>query len=181
VRIRRCIFDVASVDDEGVPVAIHDVPVRTLSGEPTTLGTLSRKALLIVNVASKCGMTPQYDGLEKLHRQYADQGFAVVGFPCNQFGGQEPGSAEEIQQFCSTKYGVTFPMFEKIEVNGENQHPVYVELTQAADADGTAGAVRWNFEKFLVSDTGEVLARFRSGTSPQAPELVAAVEASLSA
>ena len=161
-------------------MAIPDIPLRTLSGEPTTLGALSRKALLVVNVASRCGSTPQYAGLEKLHEQYADRGFAVVGFPCNQFGGQEPGTAEEIAEFCSTTYGVTFPMFEKTEVNGAGRHPLFAELTEAADADGKAGPIRWNFEKFLVAGDGRVLARFRTPTQPDSPELVAAVEASLS-
>ncbi|SDZ16921.1 glutathione peroxidase [Amycolatopsis xylanica] len=160
-------------------MSIHDIPLRTLSGEPSTLGSLGGKALLVVNVASKCGLTPQYTGLEKLQETYADKGFSVVGFPCNQFGGQEPGSAEEIATFCSTTYGVSFPLFEKIDVNGDDRHPLYAELTQAADADGAAGDIQWNFEKFLVSADGEVLARFRPQTTPEDETLVKAVEAAL--
>ncbi|MFD7655059.1 glutathione peroxidase [Actinosynnema sp. NPDC059797] len=158
---------------------IHDIPVHTLSGEPTTLGALAGKALLVVNVASRCGLTPQYKGLERLHERYAERGFSVVGFPCNQFAGQEPGTAEEIATFCSTTYGVTFPLFEKIDVNGPDRHPVYEELTAVPDAAGAAGDVQWNFEKFVLSPTGEVIARFRPTTDPEADEVVAAVESAL--
>ncbi|WP_298183125.1 glutathione peroxidase [Saccharomonospora sp.] len=160
-------------------MALTDIELRTLSGEPATLAGLGAKALLVVNVASKCGLTPQYEGLERLHRRYADRGFAVVGFPCNQFAGQEPGTAEEIAQFCSTTYGVSFPMFAKIDVNGPNRHPVYAELTRHPDADGEAGDVQWNFEKFLVTGQGSVLARFRPRTEPEANEIATAVEAAL--
>jgi glutathione peroxidase len=160
-------------------VSLRDIPVNTLSGQPSSLGELDGKTLLIVNVASKCGLTPQYTGLEELHKRFADQGFAVVGFPCNQFGGQEPGSADEIAEFCSATYGVTFPMFEKIDVNGAQRHPIYTELTATADADGEAGDIQWNFEKFLVGPDGSVLARFRPMTTPDAPELVEAIEANL--
>jgi glutathione peroxidase len=160
-------------------VTVHDIPVNTLAGQPSSLGELDGKTLLIVNVASKCGLTPQYAGLEELHKRFADQGLSVVGFPCNQFGGQEPGSAEEIAEFCSASYGVTFPMFEKIEVNGPGRHPIYTELTAAPDADGEAGDVQWNFEKFLVAADGAVIARFRPMATPDAPELVAAIEANL--
>jgi glutathione peroxidase len=162
-------------------VTVRDIPVNTLTGDPSSLADsdLAGKTLLIVNVASKCGLTPQYAGLEALHERFADQGFAVVGFPCNQFGGQEPGSAAEIAEFCSTTYGVSFPMFEKIEVNGAGRHPIYTELTAVADAGGEAGDVQWNFEKFLVGPDGTVLARFRPRTAPEAPELVDAIEASL--
>jgi glutathione peroxidase len=153
--------------------------VNTLAGQPSSLGDLADRTLLVVNVASKCGLTPQYTGLEQLHERYADRGFSVVGFPCNQFGGQEPGSAEEIEQFCSTSYGVTFPMFEKIEVNGPDRHPIYEELTALPDAEGEAGDIQWNFEKFLVSPDGKVLARFRPGTTPEDPALIAAIEANL--
>jgi len=164
-------------------VTLRDIPVNTLSGQPSSLadGGLAGKTLLVVNVASKCGLTPQYTGLEALHERFADQGFSVVGFPCNQFGGQEPGSADEIAEFCSSTYGVTFPMFEKIEVNGDGRHPIYSELTAVADADGEAGDVQWNFEKFLVGPDGAVLGRFRPRTAPDAPALVAAIEASLAA
>jgi glutathione peroxidase len=160
-------------------VSLRDIPVNTLAGQPSSLAELDGKTLLVVNVASKCGLTPQYTGLEELHKQFADQGFAVVGFPCNQFGGQEPGTAEEIAEFCSATYGVSFPMFEKIDVNGAQRHPIYTELTATADADGEAGDIQWNFEKFLVSPDGAVLARFRPMTAPDAPELVEAIEANL--
>jgi glutathione peroxidase len=166
---------------KGDDLSIYDIPVNTLSGEPTTLEALRGKALLVVNVASKCGLTPQYTGLEQLQKQYGEQGFSVVGFPCNQFMGQEPGTAEEIETFCSTTYGVTFPLFEKIEVNGEGRHPVYAELTRTADADGTAGDVQWNFEKFLISPEGEVVARFRPATTPEDEQVVKAIEAVLPA
>ncbi|MGM1062914.1 glutathione peroxidase, partial [Saccharothrix sp. Mg75] len=152
-------------------MSIHDIPVRTLSGEGSSLGEHAGKALLVVNVASKCGLTPQYKGLERLQERYADRGFSVVGFPCNQFMGQEPGTAEEIATFCSTTYGVTFPLYEKIDVNGPSRHPVYAELTPTEDADGKAGDVQWNFEKFLLSPTGEVVARFRPATDPEADEV----------
>jgi glutathione peroxidase len=160
-------------------VALLDIPVNTLDGQPSSLGAQAGKTLLVVNVASKCGLTPQYAGLERLQERYGDREFSVVGFPSNQFGGQEPGSAEEIQQFCSTTYGVTFPMFEKIEVNGPGRHPIYAELTTEPDADGEAGDIQWNFEKFLVSRDGKVLARFRPRTVPEAAEVIEAIEANL--
>jgi glutathione peroxidase len=160
-------------------MSILDLQLTTLGGEPTTLAALGDKALLVVNVASRCGLTPQYTGLEALHKRYADRGFSVVGVPCNQFMGQEPGSAEEIQSFCSTTYGVTFPMLAKIDVNGDDRHPLYTELTQTADAEGAAGDVQWNFEKFLVAPGGKVVGRFRPRTEPEDAGLVAAVEAVL--
>lgn len=160
-------------------MSLYDIPLQTLDGKPTSLGEHRGKALLLVNVASKCGLTPQYAGLEKLHEGYADRGFAVLGFPCNQFAGQEPGTPEEIAGFCSTTYGVTFPLFAKLEVNGEGRHPLYDVLTATPDADGAAGDVKWNFEKFLVSPDGEVLGRFRPPVTPEDPALVAAVEAAL--
>ncbi len=160
-------------------MSIYDLPLRSLRGDPTSIGEHRGKALLVVNVASKCGLTPQYEGLERLHESYADRGFAVLGFPCNQFGAQEPGSPEEIASFCSTTYGVTFPMFEKVEVNGEDRHPVYQELTAFPDTDGEAGDVQWNFEKFLLSPTGEIVHRFRPMVDPEAPEVVDAIEAQL--
>ena len=162
-------------------MTIFDIPVKTLAGQDSSLGSQSGKTLLVVNVASRCGLTPQYTALERLHEQFVSRGFAVVGFPCNQFGGQEPGTAEEIAEFCSASYGVTFPMFEKIEVNGPGRHPIYVELTTAPDADGKAGDVMWNFEKFLVRPEGTVAARFRSRTTPDSPEVLDAVEANLPA
>jgi glutathione peroxidase len=156
----------------------YDIPLRTLIGEPSSLDGYRGKALLIVNVASKCGLTPQYAGLEALHERFSKRGFSVLGFPCNQFGAQEPGSAEQISEFCTTNYGVTFPMFEKISVNGPDRHPLYTELTAVADASGEAGDIQWNFEKFVVSKDGAVR-RFRPKTKPDDPELVAAIEAGL--
>jgi glutathione peroxidase len=160
-------------------MSIYDIPLHTLSGEAASLADFEGKTLLIVNVASKCGLTPQYGGLEALQKTYAPRGFSVVGFPCNQFAGQEPGSAEEIQTFCSTTYGVTFPLFEKIDVNGEDRSPVYAELTTVADAEGYSGDIRWNFEKFLVAPDGTVT-RFAPQVTPEDPTLVSAIEASLS-
>ncbi|MGW2841584.1 glutathione peroxidase [Streptomyces sp. NPDC001493] len=162
-------------------MTLHDIPLHTLTGEPTTLGAWSGKAVLLVNVASKCGLTPQYEGLERLQKTYGERGFTVLGVPCNQFAGQEPGTAEEIQTFCSTNYGVSFPLLAKTEVNGDGRHPLYVELTKLADADGEAGDVQWNFEKFLISPAGEPVARIRPRTEPEAPEVVAAIEAQLPA
>jgi len=161
-------------------LSVHGIPLRTLSGEPATLGELAGKTLLVVNVASRCGLTPQYEGLERLQRTYEDRGFSVVGFPCNQFGGQEPGTAEEIQTFCSTTYGVSFPLFEKIEVNGASRHPLYTELTATPDVNGDAGDIQWNFEKFLIGPGGAVIGRFRPPTQPEAQEILTAIEASLS-
>ena len=159
-----------------------DVPVSTLQGEPTTLGALTGgRAALIVNVASRCGLTPQYAQLEALQEEYADRGFTVVGVPCNQFMGQEPGTAEEIAEFCSATYGVTFPMTEKVEVNGDGAHPLFRSLTAVPDVDGKDGDVAWNFEKWLVSGTGDVVARFRPRTLPDAPEVRAAIESVLPA
>jgi glutathione peroxidase len=157
-------------------MSIYDQKINTLEGEPADLSQYKGKALLVVNVASKCGLTPQYEGLEKLHETYAARGFEVLGFPCNQFMGQEPGTSEEIREFCSTTYGVDFPIFEKIDVNGAQQHPIFAELEQTADADGEAGDVKWNFEKFLVSPQGEVVARFRPQTVPDDPAVIAAIE-----
>ena len=160
-------------------MSIFDIPVKTLAGQDSSLGSLSGKTLLVVNVASKCGLTPQYAALEKLHEQFGSRGFAVVGFPCNQFGGQEPGTADEIAQFCSAMYGVTFPLFEKIEVNGPDRHPIYTELTEVPDASGEAGDIQWNFEKFVVRPDGTVAARFRPRTTPDSPEVIAVIEQNL--
>ncbi|MFJ3220528.1 glutathione peroxidase [Kitasatospora sp. NPDC086801] len=162
-------------------MSLYDIPLRTLSGEAASLADHKGKALLIVNVASKCGLTPQYTGLENLQKRYAARGFTVLGFPSNQFAGQEPGSAEEIQTFCSTTYGVTFPLFEKIDVNGDDRHPLYARLTETADAEGQAGDVSWNFEKFLISPDGTVAARLRPRVEPESAELIAAIEAVLPA
>lgn len=160
-------------------MGLYDITINTLAGEPSSLGEYRGKALLIVNVASKCGLTPQYAGLERLHNNYKDRGFSVLGFPCNQFLGQEPGTPEEIQAFCSATYGVSFPLFEKIDVNGEGRHPIYDELSMVPDADGEAGDIKWNFEKFLISPQGEVVARFRPQLEPEDPIIIDAVEAQL--
>src|SRR5262245_35276797 len=160
-------------------MSIYDIPITGLDGRPTVLADRKGEPTLFVNVASRCGLTPQYAGLERLHMRFAARGFSVIGVPCNQFGGQEPGSPGEIAEFCSTTYGVTFRVTEQIEVNGDGRHPLYQVLTAAADADGEAGDVQWNFEKFLVGRGGTVIARFRPDTDPESPELVAAIEAAL--
>jgi glutathione peroxidase len=156
----------------------YDISLRTLDGDAASLKDYRGQALLIVNVASKCGLTPQYRGLQALHDKYQARGLSVLGFPCNQFGGQEPGTPDEIQEFCSTNYGVTFPLFEKVSVNGADRHPLYGELTKVADADGKAGDIQWNFEKFLVTPQGEVQ-RFRPKTPPDDPTLLEAIEGAL--
>ena len=160
-------------------MALPDISLTTLDGQQTSLSAFHGKALLVVNVASKCGLTPQYAGLEQMHEQYKDRGFAVLGFPCNQFLGQEPGSNEEIATFCSTTYGVTFPMFDKVDVNGDARHPLYDALTEVADAEGHTGDIRWNFEKFLISPDGEIVGRFSPTVVPEDATLVSAVEAQL--
>lgn len=161
-------------------MTLHDLEIETLNGTRTTLGSLAKgKATLIVNVASRCGLTPQYAGLEALHEDLAPKGFTVIGVPCNQFKGQEPGSAEEIAEFCSATYGVTFPMLAKTDVNGESRDPLFAELTAAPDSEGTAGDVQWNFEKWLLSPEGEVVGRFRPLVEPGDPTLREAVEAAL--
>lgn len=162
-------------------MGLYDIATESLDGTPSTFADFKGKTLLVVNVASRCGLTPQYEQLEKLHETYAGKGFSVLGVPCNQFGGQEPGSAEEISQFCSTTYGVTFPMLAKADVNGPGRHPLYVELTQHPDAEGAAGDIQWNFEKFLVDPDGAVVARFRPHTVPDDPAVIEAVEAHLPA
>ena len=156
-----------------------DAKIKTLQGKDTKLAEYKGKALLLVNVASKCGLTPQYSTLEALQHKYEAKGFTVIGFPCNQFGGQEPGSAKDIEQFCSTTYGVTFPMTEKIEVNGPGRHEIYKALTPLADPKGHTGDIRWNFEKFVVSADGSKITRFSPDTTPDDPTLIAAVEAAL--
>ncbi len=158
---------------------IRDIPQNTLDGKPTSLSELAAGATLVVNVASKCGLTPQYTALEKLAEDYRGRGLTVVGVPCNQFMGQEPGTADEIAEFCSSTYGVTFPLLEKTDVNGADRHPLFAELTKAPDAAGEAGDVQWNFEKFLVSPDGEVVNRFRPRTEPDAAEMIDAIEAVL--
>jgi glutathione peroxidase len=160
-------------------MSIYDVSINRLDGTPADLRDYDGKAVLVVNVASQCGLTPQYTGLEQIHEQFADRGFTVLGVPCNQFGAQEPGSAEEIATFCSTNYGVTFPVTEKVEVNGDDRHPLYRQLVDVPDADGHTGDIRWNFEKFLVAPGGEVVARFNPMVEPTADEVVEAVEKAL--
>jgi glutathione peroxidase len=156
-----------------------DIPLTTLDGKPTSLAEYADNAVLVVNVASKCGLTPQYAALEQLAQSYGPRGLTVIGVPCNQFMGQEPGSAEEIAQFCSATYGVTFPLLAKTDVNGDDRHPLYAELTQTADADGKAGDIQWNFEKFLLAPGAMVVKRFRPTVEPDAPEVISAIEAVL--
>ncbi len=158
--------------------ALAEIPLKTIKGDDASLADYAGKVLLVVNVASKCGLTPQYEGLEKLYSDYKDQGLVVLGFPANEFAGQEPGSNEEIVTFCTTNFGVDFPMFEKIVVKGEDKHPLYAELI--AQSDTPDAEVQWNFEKFLVSRDGHVVRRFSPKTEPGDPELIAAIEATLS-
>jgi glutathione peroxidase len=160
-------------------MSIYDVAINALDGTPADLHDYEGSTVLLVNVASKCGLTPQYTGLEKLQEKYADRGFAVLGVPCNQFGGQEPGTPDEIQEFCSTTYGVTFPMTEKVDVNGDDRHPLYQQLVDVADAEGHTGDIRWNFEKFLIAPGGKIVARFNPMVDPEADEVVSAIEANL--
>jgi glutathione peroxidase len=155
------------------------IALTTLDGRSTTLAELADGAVLVVNVASKCGLTPQYTALEQLAKNYGERGLTVIGVPCNQFMGQEPGTAEEIQMFCSANYGVTFPLLAKTDVNGPDRHPLYAELTTTPDDGGEAGDIQWNFEKFLLAAGGEVVNRFRPRTVPDAPEVIAAIEAVL--
>ena len=158
-------------------MSILQAKIARLDGSPATLGELTGgQPALLVNVASKCGLTPQYTALEQLHERYADRGFAVVGVPCNQFGQQEPGSSEEIAEFCSATYGVTFPMTEKVDVNGEHRHEIYRALVGTPAEKGETGDITWNFEKFLVDGEGEVVARFSPGVVPDDPTIVRAVE-----
>jgi glutathione peroxidase len=150
-----------------------------LDGQPLDSAAFAGNAVMVVNVASRCGLTPQYEGLERLQKRYADAGFTVLGVPCNQFAGQEPGTPEEIQQFCSATYGTTFPLTEKLDVNGHGTHPLYQELTSVPDGDGQAGEVQWNFEKFLISPAGEIVARFRSTVDPEDEQVTSAIESVL--
>jgi glutathione peroxidase len=159
--------------------SVYEHSINDLRGEPFDLASLSGKVTLVVNVASRCGLTPQYTALEQLHEQFSAQGFSVLGVPCNQFGGQEPGTPAQIAEFCSVNYGVTFPLTEKIEVNGPGRHPLYQTLTAAPDSAGEAGDIQWNFEKFLVGADGGVIARFRPGTPPESEEITSAVKAAL--
>ncbi|MCX6523221.1 MAG: glutathione peroxidase [Actinobacteria bacterium] len=160
-------------------MSLYQTDLAALDGTPGVLAGLDGKVTLVVNVASKCGLTPQYTQLEELQVAYGDQGFSVLGVPCNQFMEQEPGTAEEIQTFCSSEYGVTFPLTEKIEVNGDERHPLYTELTQVADAEGRDGDIQWNFEKFLIAGDGEVIARFAPQVEPNDPQIVSAITSAL--
>jgi glutathione peroxidase len=159
--------------------SIHEIELPKLDGKSAKLSDYAGKVVLAVNVASKCGFTPQYAGLQALHDRYADRGFTVLGFPSNQFFNQEPGSAEQIQEFCSLNYGVTFPLFAKLDVKGTNQHPLYAILTEVPDDSGKAGNVSWNFEKFLVGRDGRVVRRFRSKVVPEDPNLIEAIQSLL--
>lgn len=155
--------------------SVRRIKFSTIDGEEKSLADFGDRTLLVVNVASKCGLTPQYSQLEELQKQYGDRGFTVIGFPCNQFLGQEPGSTDEIKEFCSTTYGVTFPLMEKTRVNGPLKHPLYAALTREPDENGKAGKVSWNFEKFVIAPDGTV-SRFRPKTQPDAPQVIAAIE-----
>jgi glutathione peroxidase len=159
--------------------SIYDIPLKDIDGKDTSLKPYQGKVMLIVNVASKCGYTPQYTALEALYLKYQDRGLVVLGFPCNQFGGQEPGTDAEIKQFCSSKYAVTFPMFDKIEVNGASRHSLYVML--AGKESPVAGDIGWNFTKFLIGRDGKILKRFESKVKPDSPEVIQAIEAALAA
>ena len=176
---RRSALCTAVTTNESPALSLNDIPIETIDGESTSLAPYSDKVKLIVNVASRCGLTAQYTKLEELQRTYGDRGFTVLGFPSNQFR-QELNSSEAIKEFCSTTYGITFPMFEKVKVNGGSQHPLYTELTKAADAEDQAGKVKWNFEKFVVTPAGDVH-RFRSKVEPDAAEIIDLIEASLAA
>jgi glutathione peroxidase len=158
---------------------IYDIPVKDIDGKSTSLAPYKGKVLLVVNVASKCGYTPQYEGLEAIQKKYEAKGFEVLGFPCNQFGSQEPGTNEEIKQFCSSKYNVTFPLFDKIEVNGAGRHPLYNAL--AGKDSPYPGDIKWNFNKFLIGRDGKIIKRFDSKSKPESPEVTQAIEAALAA
>ncbi|HEX3802804.1 MAG TPA: glutathione peroxidase [Solirubrobacteraceae bacterium] len=153
-----------------------DFDLTGIDGRPLDQAALQGSAVLVVNVASRCGLTPQYEGLERLQQRYGDAGFTVLGVPCNQFAGQEPGTPEEIQQFCSATYGTSFPLTEKVDVNGQSRHRLYEQLTSVPDADGEGGEVQWNFEKFLISPAGEIVARFRPTTDPEDESVISAIE-----
>ena len=159
---------------------IRDIPLTTIDGDTNTLAGYDDRVVMVVNVASRCGLTPQYEKLEALQREYGERGFTVVGFPCNQFAGQEPGSSDDIKAFCSMTYGVTFPLMSKVKVNGRRRHPLYVELTKVPDAAGKAGRVMWNFEKFVLLPDGDVV-RFRPNVQPDDPAVVAVIERGLAA
>lgn len=160
-------------------IEIYDIPLTTIDGAQASLAEHAGETVMIVNVASKCGFTPQYEGLQHLYESYRDRGLVIAGFPCNQFLGQEPGSEQEIASFCSMTYGVTFPLFQKCDVNGDNRHPLFAQLCTIADDDGESGDVRWNFEKFLIGPSAGSARRFRTQVTPEDPGLVGAIEESL--
>ena len=160
-------------------MSIYATTISSLNGAGNPVASALGSVSLIVNVASKCGLTPQYEALETLQKNYSSKGFTVIGVPCNQFMGQEPGTPEEIATFCSSTYGVTFPLTEKVDVNGDNRHPLFAALSSVADGEGVDGDIRWNFEKFLVNRDGNVVARFHPKTAPDAPEVIAAIESAL--
>ncbi|HLX72012.1 MAG TPA: glutathione peroxidase [Verrucomicrobiae bacterium] len=159
--------------------SLYDIPLKDIDGKPTSLAAYKGKVLLIVNVASKCGNTPQYTALEAMQKKYESQGFTVLGFPCNDFAGQEPGSAEQIKEFCSSTYSVTFPLFEKLHVKGPEQHPLYAALT--GKESPTPGPIDWNFAKFVISRDGKIITRFKASTKPDTQEVTSAVEAAIAA
>ena len=159
--------------------SLHDFSMKNIDGEEQSLADFEGKVVLLVNVASQCGLTPQYKGLEALQQKYAENGFAVLGFPCNQFAGQEPGSDADVKQFCETSFGITFPMFSKIDVNGEDQAPLYKWLTSTPTTPEAEGDIKWNFGKFLVGKNGQIVSRFEPPTDPEAKEVLAAIEAAL--
>ena len=160
-------------------MSVYDHAIAPLMGSGNALDEAKGKVALVVNVASRCGLTPQYEALQAIHGRFADKGFSVIGVPCNQFLGQEPGTAEEIKEFCDTRFNVTFPLTTKVDVNGDHQHSLYRQLNESSDGEGYSGDIRWNFEKFVVDRTGKVVARFHPKTAPDAPEVVAAIESAL--
>lgn len=160
-------------------MSIYDIALQRLDGTPLDLGDYQDQAVLVVNVASQCGLTPQYEQLQAIHEQFSDRGFTVLGVPCNQFMGQEPGTPSEIAEFCTTNFGVTFPLTAKVDVNGDDRHPLYTELTSVADSDGHTGDIRWNFEKFVVAPGGTVVARFAPTVAPDDPAVMSAIESAL--
>jgi len=170
---------IASAVSLAAAAPVYSVPLKDIKGKETSLKTHAGKVILVVNVASKCGLTPQYDALESVYKKYKGQGLVVAGFPCNQFGGQEPGTNEEIQKFCSTKYNVSFPLYDKLDVNGAGRHPLYTLL--AGDGSPFPGDIKWNFGKFLIGRDGKIVSRFEPKVKPDSDEVIKAIEAALAA